>query len=110
MGRPLTHRQQVARFHLQTPGMVPVAVEVEREGTLNDTLTEVTGRTTRGIFVRDTASDETALISKGFTVKSSNTRKVLAVVVASLLLAGLAAIGSRALLRRRRRPAHAATG
>jgi Tol biopolymer transport system component len=67
---------------------------------------------TRGVFVRDTESDKTTLLSKGFTVDGSNTRKVLAIIGASLLLAGLAALGSRELWRRRRRrpPAHAAAG
>jgi Tol biopolymer transport system component len=67
---------------------------------------------TRGVFVRDMESDETKLLSKGFTVVGSNKRRVLAIVGASLLLAGLAAFGSRALVRRRRRrpPAHAAAG
>jgi Tol biopolymer transport system component len=67
---------------------------------------------TRGVFVRDMESDETKLLSKGFTVGGTNKRRVVAIVGASLLLAGLAALGSRALVRRRRRrpPAHAAAG
>ena len=67
---------------------------------------------TRGVFVRDTKSDETKLLSKGFTVDGSNTRRVLAIIGGSLLFAGLAAFGSRALWRRRRRrpPSHAAAG
>jgi Tol biopolymer transport system component len=65
---------------------------------------------TRGTFVRDTATGKTALVSKGFAVKGSNTRKVLAVIAASVLVAGLAVLLGSALLRRRRQPAHAATG
>jgi Tol biopolymer transport system component len=65
---------------------------------------------TRGTFVRDTANDKTELVSKGFAVKSSNTRKVLAVIAASVLLAVLAVLLGSLLVRRRRQPAHAATG
>jgi Tol biopolymer transport system component len=63
----------------------------------------------RGIFMRDTAKNETALVSKGYAVKVSHTRKVLAGLALALFFAGLAALVWRAALRRRR-PAVAPAG
>ncbi len=64
---------------------------------------------TRGIFLRDTRSSETALVSKGFTIERSNTRRILALVAVGLL-AAVGAGASRVFMRRRRRPAPAAAG
>lgn len=57
---------------------------------------------TRGVFVWDRASAETKLISKGFTVQRSNTRRILAAAALVML--------ARRALRRRRRLAVAGAG
>jgi Tol biopolymer transport system component len=56
----------------------------------------------RGIFVRDTAKGETALVSEGFPVERSHRRRIAAAIAAVLVLfAGIALLIRRAARRRR---------